>query len=729
MNLFDKTNSNSNILLTPIEWVDGYCFKRDDKFIYHNVNGGKVRSALKLCKDVKTGLTTAGSKKSPQIQIISEIAKYNHLSFIAFTPGGELTPELLYAQNNGAKIEQLKMGFNNNLIKKAQQKALELNYKYIPFGMDCAEVLDDIADQVQNIPLEVKRIVVVVGSGITLSGILMGLEKYKINKEVVGICIGANPEKRLNRYVPFWKSKCRLIQSEREYDYEVRENKFCGIELDGIYEAKCIPYIQKGDLFWIIGKGIRSLSKCSEPENRKPKDKKIIIRHDSIKKVVIDGQEFSQKDLILPVSAFQGNKKCYLGFDATIFKNRHKNYDDVGKKEKEILSFLFGRYKKVEKINKEELYIRDLDLYIDLRLDYKHNFNAFNSKNKFHQNCLNELIEKNEVDMIRQWCVVDPKKRSSMVGKRYLEIFHYNNTEDLENQISRVFVLKRGYKDSELKEELNFILKNNGNYGASPVFNKIVTHFNPHIFKNENEFYANPISRRQHIENCRFLQYKEEHELSTEDILINFRFNKYVTFYSYFAIPWAKKFLNDYKPQRILDIFGGWGHRYLAFLNVPYIYNDLWKETHDGVKKIHEFCKQNISLPYKKFYNKDAGKFEFNKAEQYDTIFSCPPYFNFEIYDKNSFHDYVEFLTLWENSVKNSIHKDLRIFSFIIKSNYGLDLVNICKKYGLELHKEIPLGARINHHYNRLKNVKTLEVLYVMGFKGKKIYGADLFDS
>jgi len=715
--------------LTPVESIDGYFFKREDKFTYHNVNGGKVRSALKLCSGIKTGLTTAGSKKSPQIQIISEIAKYNKIPFIAFTPSGELTPELIYAKNNGAQIEQVRMGFNNNLIKKARDKAHELNYKYIPFGMDCMDVLDEIAFQVQNIPEEVKRIIVTVGSGITLSGILTGLLKYGINKKIIGISVGANATKRLDLYVPSWRASCTLVKSEKEYSEQVKDNIFCGIEMDGIYEAKCIPYIQKGDLFWIIGKGIRSMpfSKYSVADTRKPKNKKIVIKYDAAKCIIIDGKEFKQVDLELPVSAFKGSKKSYLGFDASIFKNRCEDYDCVIRKEKEVASILRKHYKELEELKHNEFYIKDIDLYIDVRLDYKHNFNAFNPRNKFHKNCLNELIEKNETDIIRQWCIIDPLRRSEMTGKNYLEIFNYDNDQDLLNQISRVFVLKRQYKDVELNREMDLILKNDGNYGASPVFNKIVTHFNPHIFRNENLFYADSFNRRKHIENCRFLQYKLEHELSTEDILINFRFNKSVSFYSYFASPWAKQFLNEYSPECVLDMFGGWGHRYLAFLNVKYIYNDLWKETYDGVKKIHEFCAQHIHLPYKKFYNGDAGKIQFNKLEKYDVVFTCPPYFNYELYGDKKIDTYDDFLNLWDNSVKNSIHKDLRIFSFIIKSNYGADLISICNKYELELVREIPLGAKINHHYNRLKNRKILEVLYIMGQKGKTIRPFSLF--
>jgi len=183
-----------------------------------------------------------------------------------------------------------------------------------------------------------------------------------------------------------------------------------------------------------------------------------------LKSLIIDGIEFKKKDVVLPVSAFKGNKHLYLGFDVTFFKNRFKDYDDVDDKEKKIKEILSKKYGKNFKVlSSDSFYIKNLDLYIDLRLGYLHNFNAYNSANKFHIDCLNKLINNNETDMIRQWCIIDVKKRESMVGKNYLEIFNYDNEEDLLNQIARVFSIKRAYSNKVLEGELktiNLILVN-----------------------------------------------------------------------------------------------------------------------------------------------------------------------------------------------------------------------------------------------------------------------------
>jgi 1-aminocyclopropane-1-carboxylate deaminase/D-cysteine desulfhydrase-like pyridoxal-dependent ACC family enzyme len=237
-------------------------FKRDDFFKYGNICGGKVRSALNICKDEKLGFTTAGSRFSPQIQIISEIARNMNLIFHAHCPSGNLTSELIYAKNNGADIIQHKMGFNNNIISKAKKDAEENNLLYIPFGMECQEAIDETSYQVKNIPSDVTKIIVPVGSAMTLIGIYMGIIKYNLNCNIIGIIVGANPEKRLEKWIGNnWKDRIELIESGIDYHAKIKDNIFCGIELDEIYEAKCIKWLEKNidekNLFWIIGKGIR----------------------------------------------------------------------------------------------------------------------------------------------------------------------------------------------------------------------------------------------------------------------------------------------------------------------------------------------------------------------------------------------------------------------------------------------------------------------------------------
>jgi len=248
---------------TPIEEKNGYFFKRDDYYEFAGIRGGKVRSAKWLIDNgIKNGYTTftsAGSKQSPQIVILSRICEYYEVNFVAHCPSGKLSEELKSIQDNHfTEIIQHRPGYNNVIISRAKKYSEENNVYYIPFGMECREAIEQTKEQVKNIPSETSRIVIPVGSGMSMAGILNGLEEQGKNHiPVLGVSVGANPENRLKKFSPFLYTNYSLVQSALDYHTYVKNNIFQGVILDPIYEAKCIPFLEKGDLLWIVG--IRNL--------------------------------------------------------------------------------------------------------------------------------------------------------------------------------------------------------------------------------------------------------------------------------------------------------------------------------------------------------------------------------------------------------------------------------------------------------------------------------------
>lgn len=240
--------------LTLVEARGSYWFKRDDLFEAYGVNGGKVRTCLALSQGA-SGLITAGSRMSPQVCIVSYIAKGLKVPCRVHVPSGPDTPELMLAKSNGAEIVRHNPGYNSVIIARAREDAESVGWTNIPFGMECKEAVRQTSKQVQNLPFgKFKRIVVPVGSGMSLAGILEGLVQYEKDVPVLGVVVGANPDKRLGKYAPFfWQMMVRLKKSELDYHTEVVENSFEGVVLDPIYEAKCIPFLEKGDLLWIVG--------------------------------------------------------------------------------------------------------------------------------------------------------------------------------------------------------------------------------------------------------------------------------------------------------------------------------------------------------------------------------------------------------------------------------------------------------------------------------------------
>lgn len=248
--------------LTPIERVGNLWLKREDKFEFAGCNGSKVRGALYIIENaMKMGykdFVSVGSRFSPQCEIISNICEFLNLKCYLFMPNAFKDTSVITnikKNKNTTLIRDLKQGaFTNVLISRAEAYAKEHNYYFIKFGMDMPETIEILQEQVQNIPKNIKRIVIPVGSGINMSSILCGLEKYKrTDIEVLGIRVGKDPMPLINKYYPFIQfSKHKIIQSEYDYEKQI-EAKIGDVILDPIYEAKCFKYIQPGDLFWIVG--------------------------------------------------------------------------------------------------------------------------------------------------------------------------------------------------------------------------------------------------------------------------------------------------------------------------------------------------------------------------------------------------------------------------------------------------------------------------------------------
>jgi 1-aminocyclopropane-1-carboxylate deaminase/D-cysteine desulfhydrase-like pyridoxal-dependent ACC family enzyme len=100
----------------------------------------------------------------------------------------------------------------------------------------------------------VERIVVPVGSGMSLCGILAGLEAERLDIPVLGVIVGADPTKRLDRYAPMWRfaTNLELVESGVPYDTAI-EATLGGVRLDPIYEAKCVRFMRPGDMLWVVG--------------------------------------------------------------------------------------------------------------------------------------------------------------------------------------------------------------------------------------------------------------------------------------------------------------------------------------------------------------------------------------------------------------------------------------------------------------------------------------------
>jgi hypothetical protein len=241
---------------TPIERHGNIWMKREDLYTFAGVRGAKVRTCLHFIERAKAsekGVVTAGSRQSPQVNFVAQIANRLDVPCRVHVPSGELTPEVLAARGAGAKVIQHENGYNTVIIARAREDAEERGWIEVPFGMESQEAVDFTKPQVPSVfPEGVSRIINACGSGMTLAGILWGLVENEIDIPVVAICVSRAPTKRLDEWAPpNWREMVTLIEHPIDYHIPASGNVFDGVILDPYYEAKCIDYLEDDDLLWV----------------------------------------------------------------------------------------------------------------------------------------------------------------------------------------------------------------------------------------------------------------------------------------------------------------------------------------------------------------------------------------------------------------------------------------------------------------------------------------------
>lgn len=246
--------------LTPVEYYEeeGIWLKRDDLFEVCGVRGGKARSAYQVIQELLDQgydtIVTAGSRQSPQCEIVSYICEKLRVQCILFMPfGGDTSVITNIKKNKFTQIERVRPGYNNIIVARARECAERRGFGYVPFGMECARNVEVTSEQVKNIPKEVKRVVIPVGSGMSFSSVVTGMTKYGIDKPLLGVRVGKDPTKIISEYA-FGLDFLDYDIVESSVDYHTPVEAYVGgYNLDPIYEAKCREFLREGDLLWVVG--------------------------------------------------------------------------------------------------------------------------------------------------------------------------------------------------------------------------------------------------------------------------------------------------------------------------------------------------------------------------------------------------------------------------------------------------------------------------------------------
>lgn len=221
--------------------------------------------------------------------------------------------------------------------------------------------------------------------------------------------------------------------------------------------------------------------------------------------------------------------------------------------------------------------------------------------------------------------------------------------------------------DNQLFSEFKYYQNSIGKISSPNNKNYIVKYFQQdEFFKTEKILFQNKDIRDKLINNRMKYLNKNYDQLTVEDILYGFKRSGLYYGYSHFNPLTFKWFINNYNCKICFDPCGGWGHRLLGSNNLDlYIYNDLSTSIYNNVNNIINFFNiRNI-----KTYNKDA--YDFIPEENYDSMFTCPPYYNLEHYECGDFETYDDFLLLI----------DCLFYAFYYKES--------CKYFGLVIREDL----------------------------------------
>lgn len=235
-------------------------------------------------------------------------------------------------------------------------------------------------------------------------------------------------------------------------------------------------------------------------------------------------------------------------------------------------------------------------------------------------------------------------------------------------------------------------------------YNNIIKFFQQNeFFKYERYLFSIDNIKNKIINNRKKYLNKSETELTNNDILLGFKKSGIYYGYSHFNPLNFKWFINKYNCKICFDPCGGWGHRLLGSMNLDlYIYNDLSFNIYNNINRIIDFFNIDNTVTY----NNDA--YEFIPEENYDSMFTCPPYYNIEHYECGDFESYDEYLLFIDSLFYAFISKkSCKYFGIVIRE----DLLPI--EYKKISYEKYFINNKNSKHINKTIKHKNNEYLYI----------------
>ena len=354
-----------------------------------------------------------------------------------------------------------------------------------------------------------------------------------------------------------------------------------------------------------------------------------------------------------------------------------------------------------------DFYIPSKKLYVEINVFWTHGHHWFLNSEEDKQ-VLNEWTLKDNKfynNAIYTWTDLDVRKRNiaKQNNLNYITLWTLSDInawflldcpdgKDYEKEYS-------WYSSRELKNELSFgrldQINRNVKYVQFDEFYKRELKF----WSDNSEYKSNQLNEQLKLyENRLNYIHKSSSELTDLEILRGLNISGKIKAYTMFSNVGMLEFIDKYKPDAIYDPCAGWGERLLtcAIKNIKYYGYDINTNLKSGYNKLID----HFGLTEQVF--RDDNQANIN---DYDCLFTCPPYYNVEVYTNKGAENlsYEKFLIWWKLIIAQS---NCNLIAYQINQKYKNDMNQAIIELGYSFVEEIILPQRSSHFTRKNGNQK-----------------------
>lgn len=339
-----------------------------------------------------------------------------------------------------------------------------------------------------------------------------------------------------------------------------------------------------------------------------------------------------------------------------------------------------------------DMYVPELDLYIECNFFWSHGGHFFDSTNQDDLNKVEFWKSKHTKfydTAVYVWTEADPKKLET-AKKNNLNYFVCWTEEEFRAVFNR---------DFSMHEEIPSNITNVAQVAKLANWTE--------YFKREIELLKDPeVLGELFINRYKYLG-KLPHQLSNLALLNGLSISGKLRKYSTFDNCGMVQFIEKYQPTSIYDPCAGWGERLLTChqYGIKYFGVDINSKTVEGLNTLIDAYNIDATV-----LCKDSSQVDSNT---YECLFTCPPYWNTEIYTKLGAENlsYEDFLSWW----KTVIHKsNCKIVAYQINQKFKKDMNQQLLDLGYSFIEEIVLPQKSSHFTrkdgNRKKEYESIQV-------------------